>query len=1738
MSFRLESALVSLLLISAAFDAEAQTRSRRNFYGMHNLKDGGAAIPEGMNWTRHLVGEGGYVFDWVRGDYGRWVVDAMDRGLIPCLRVQNCNAGCSPDPGHAEIVANGIRQHLEQYRPQYVDRLVYLQLWNEPGDARDFVTPEDFADYMVQAHAGVKRADSRGVFRTMTPGQNGPDWWRRAIRHNPGACQAFDVWATHPYPESYPPHYNHHDSVPFINQVKTIDSYLLDIDAVASECEAQGSPRRGFPVMITETIYGDRLGISYEGYPKTTRGPACSTDGPCEFKLASQYNVAAFTEFWHKWPEIVAVHPFILQNWSWDPFAFVSRASRSRADKPVPSWCPPQDVQAATPWPPGYTTGAQRCGLPDAPYPQYKAILDVPKPPPASLTPYRGPAGTIRGRVTRKGASTPVRFATVSTDGYEFGGPSLSDGIYVVRNVPTGTYQLKVEKVGYAPEAKSITVTPGAETVADFALTYEGKVSKGIYFQNQGTCSGCNLFAPFLGQTFVAPDDVSFIKFAAAMPNVGNVELRFTILEGGPTGAPVGAPVTAFLEWGGEMIGAEWPGDGVPVAPGGTYFLKVERADGQGVYLYATDQDPYSSGMAFTGTTTHPTWDLFSTIRGNTTAAGDSFGIVTGRVEDESNAPLAGARVTALPVGSSTVTSSSGGYDLSLRAGAYDVEATLDGFSPARESGVSVVAGGTSVVNLTLARDPGLGRIEGVIEDSQARPISGAAVQAGATSATSDGAGRFALENLVPSPYRLIVSRTGYETKETNVVVEGGLTASVRIVLTAPPAPTNLLTNGNFSQGLSGWSLWTERGNLTLAVDGGGKLHLSASGFNGGVYQTFSTGGAGTKIDVTGFWETSPTKASAQWAEVLVINGSRRPSNGQDVSAGAPDVVLLYKNDTWASPSGWSGVMAQTAKVRNSPSFTAASGVATIVLKSGNLLGVSSGTKFDDVVVRAAAPPPPVNQPPVARLDATPLAGVAPLAVSFSGSRSTDPDGDALGYSWGFGDGTNGTGISSSHTYSSAGSFVVTLTVTDGRGGSHSASVTVSVSAPPVPSNLIVNGDFTNGLTGWTLWKERGSASPSVSGGKLKLAATGFNGGVYQTISTGGPGRLIRLSGFWASEPTVKNAQWSEVVVINGARKPVDGQDVAASAPDVVVVYKNDTWVSPSGWSGPMTATSPVVSRGSFTAVGDVATIVLKSGNNLGVTSGTLFDDVVATGEGAPVNRPPIARATASPTAGVAPLSVAFDGRGSTDPDGDPLTHRWSFGDGALGTGATVTHVFASAGSFTTTLTVEDGRGGSHQASISLQVSPQSGPPGVTDWDPRLSTLGLEVIPAVVPAGTWYWKLVSARFESDGEILPPPGGGNESFGTHAIYVRAQNPDSSLIENQRALVSWPASSPTNEVAFATKGAVDGYWGNFPMAGGWCPYYPEGSRGPYQARIADSASDAVRGMGMPCNRHVSYRLIWKWSQKVSVQSKLTIHTGFGGPRSMPFIDRAKPRVVKILDSFSGAAEVKRLSPSTQIIGRAYSSQQPMDGDPVQRAREWWERTKSVILQYPQIDYWEGYNEPIIQSPELMRWFAELEAERVRILAANGRKACIGNFSVGNPDLPLWPHFYAAIDAARAHGGILGLHEYGTPMQQHFDEASGEGWFTARYRKVYRQFLIPAGKSLPLAITETGVDVVAPVGWKNHFTEEQYLDQLKWYDRVLLEDDYVLGATIFALEIPGWGSFDIAPIADRLAEHVRLK
>jgi glucose/arabinose dehydrogenase/PKD repeat protein len=103
-------------------------------------------------------------------------------------------------------------------------------------------------------------------------------------------------------------------------------------------------------------------------------------------------------------------------------------------------------------------------------------------------------------------------------------------------------------------------------------------------------------------------------------------------------------------------------------------------------------------------------------------------------------------------------------------------------------------------------------------------------------------------------------------------------------------------------------------------------------------------------------------------------------------------------------------------------------------------------------------------------------------------------------------------------------------------------------------------------------------------------------------------------------------------------------------------------------------------------------------------------------------NQPPTAVAEANRTYGPTPLTVNFDGSGSTDPDGDALSYEWDFtSDGTTdATGATASHTYETSGSYTATLTVADGRGG--QASDTVDVAPGNTPPTATMSAPLATT--------------------------------------------------------------------------------------------------------------------------------------------------------------------------------------------------------------------------------------------------------------------------------------------------------------------------------------------------------------------------------------------------------------------------------
>lgn len=95
-------------------------------------------------------------------------------------------------------------------------------------------------------------------------------------------------------------------------------------------------------------------------------------------------------------------------------------------------------------------------------------------------------------------------------------------------------------------------------------------------------------------------------------------------------------------------------------------------------------------------------------------------------------------------------------------------------------------------------------------------------------------------------------------------------------------------------------------------------------------------------------------------------------------------------------------------------------------------------------------------------------------------------------------------------------------------------------------------------------------------------------------------------------------------------------------------------------------------------------------------------------------NQAPTIAFTLTPAVSPTPVAVAFDARASTDPENDTLSYAWDFGDGTTGSGATGSHGYAAYGTYTVTLTVQDGKGNRVVATQTITLANQAPTPSFT----------------------------------------------------------------------------------------------------------------------------------------------------------------------------------------------------------------------------------------------------------------------------------------------------------------------------------------------------------------------------------------------------------------------------------------
>lgn len=146
------------------------------------------------------------------------------------------------------------------------------------------------------------------------------------------------------------------------------------------------------------------------------------------------------------------------------------------------------------------------------------------------------------------------------------------------------------------------------------------------------------------------------------------------------------------------------------------------------------------------------------------------------------------------------------------------------------------------------------------------------------------------------------------------------------------------------------------------------------------------------------------------------------------------------------------------------------------------------------------------------------------------------------------------------------------------------------------------------------------------------------------------------------------------------------------------------------------------------------------------------------------INQRPVA-SVGGPYSGEVGRPIAFNGSGSSDPDQDTLTYAWTFGDGGSATGVSPTHTFGSAGSFSVTLTVTDGRGGSQSASTQVPITvPNQAPVARIDG------------PAEARVGDPLAYSASASTDADNDLLTFAwsfGDGRSSTGPNVTHAFSQ-----------------------------------------------------------------------------------------------------------------------------------------------------------------------------------------------------------------------------------------------------------------------------------------------------------------------------------------------------------------------------
>jgi PKD repeat protein len=420
-------------------------------------------------------------------------------------------------------------------------------------------------------------------------------------------------------------------------------------------------------------------------------------------------------------------------------------------------------------------------------------------------------------------------------------------------------------------------------------------------------------------------------------------------------------------------------------------------------------------------------------------------------------------------------------------------------------------------------------------------------------------------------------------------------------------------------------------------------------------------------------------------------------------------------------------------------------------------------TKVDYIIVTRE------NQPPVSDPNG-PYTGTEGAAMTFSGSGSYDPDGSIISFAWDFGDGNTGTGESPAYTYAQNGTYNVTLVVTDNEGATDTNTTTATIadteptadfSATPAGGLKPLTVDFTDNSTsydGITVWDwDFGDGDNSGEQSPTHVYTTE---GIYTVSLT-----VYEADG---DSDTVTKVDYINVTrenppPVSDPNGPYTGTEGVAITFNASGSYDSDGSIASYAWDfgfgdgNTGTGESPAYTY----AQNGTYNVTLVVTDNEGATDTSTTTATIADTE-------PTADFSATPASGLKPLTVDFTDS-STSYDGI-AAREWDFGDDNYSTEQNPTHVYATEGIYTVSLTGYEADGNSDtKAKVDYIIVTRENQPPVSDLNgPYTCTEGA----AVLFSG-------SGSYDPDGSIISFAwdfGDGNNctSRGVNTAYTYAQD----------------------------------------------------------------------------------------------------------------------------------------------------------------------------------------------------------------------------------------------------------------------------------------------------------------------------------------------------------------------------